>query len=820
LGPLGTSAVSTVSGNWSGYCAIGTVNNITYNTTDVAAPDGSYTATRIVRDNVASCGANSNAWGILTPAAGVFTAGKTYTVSAWIMTTGPAITNMALGGNDYYSTNVTVTSVWQRFSRTFTPSGAVNTLDRGFQINTPATNVTYYVWGAQTEEGSTATPYQGWNPGTNIALGSQQFDNNTYWGKTNSSISAYVVLAPDGSLTGDKLVENSTLNEHSVSYYATQGANITETFSVYAKAGERYQIVLSFSNFVNADARVYFNLYTGTIFSTAYTKLDYSNVSGTITGVGNGWYRCSITATKAAYNTNNYPNILLYSNSATSTTYTGDGTSGVYLWGAQIELGSAMTAYRATTTVNLVPTTTTFLRENTSAVYTTDSLDEVTYNQASPAIVNLVQYSQELDNVSYWAYNGSSVIANAATAPDGTFTADKLVGADGITTRKSVYQYPTTFVAGQTYTLSVYLKTAGVTNATIWLDSPNISPSAYWGAGALINLIDGSVGGSSPQSTSTTAVGNGWYRCQVTGTFTVGGLQAIGIAMGSVNGGATEIGNGVDGIFVWGAQLEVGVAPSPYQPKTANAIVAPTFRRRITNNGPVYVTSTFDEWTGIPVVDSSLTMWLDFGQPASYPGSGVTVFDISRSQSANVTLSGTPTFDIIDGGGSEVFNGTTQYGTGAGTPLGLSAYTKSFWFKLTSYSTGNNVTSSDAGGHFSYFGGGTRLQNGHSAWTNFGAFTSVTTFNLNTWYHACVTFDTNTGMVLYVNGVLDSTYVSTTGTSRTNTPVVGTGRVDIAQYSGTNFLTGSIGQVMIYNRALTAAEAAQNFTALRNRYGI
>jgi hypothetical protein len=333
-----------------------------------------------------------------------------------------------------------------------------------------------------------------------------------------------------------------------------------------------------------------------------------------------------------------------------------------------------MTAYRATTTTsNLVPATRTFLRENTGAVYTTDSLDEVTYNQTAPAIFNFVQYSQELDNVGYWAYSDSRVVANAAIAPDGTVTADKLVGNAGITTRKSAYQYATTFVAGQTYTLSVYLKTAGVTTATIWLDSPNISPSAYWGAGALINLIDGSVGGSSPQSTSTTAVGNGWYRCQVTGTFTVGGLQAIGIAIGSVNGGATEIGNGADGIFVWGAQLELGVAPSVYQPKTVNAIIAPSFRKRVTNNGPVYVTSAFDEWTGTPVVDSSLTMWTDFGQPTSYPGSGTTVFDLSRSQLANVTLTGSPTFDTIDGGGSEAFNGSTQYGTGAGTPTVTSA---------------------------------------------------------------------------------------------------------------------------------------------------
>ena len=234
----------------------------------------------------------------------------------------------------------------------------------------------------------------------------------------------------------------------------------------------------------------------------------------------------------------------------------------------------------------------------------------------------------------------------------------------------------------------------------------------------------------------------------------------------------------------------------------------------------VEVSNIFDEFTGAPVVDSSLTQWLDFGQTSSYSGSGTTVTDLSPTATASVTLTGSPTFNNIDGGGSEAFNGSTQYGTGSGTPLGLSAYTKSFWFKLTSYIPANNVVSSAVGGHFCYFSGGNKLISGHAFWSNFNVFPSVTSFALNTWYHACVTFNTATGMALYVNGVLDSTYVSTSGTSPTNTPVTGTGQVDIANYGTGNLLAGSIGQVMVYNRVLTAAEIVQNYNALRNRYAL
>jgi hypothetical protein len=593
---------------------------------------------------------------------------------------------------------------------------------------------------------------------------------------------------------------------------------------------------LSFSNFVNADARVYFDLNTGTIFLTTFTRLDYSNVSGTITGVGNGWYRCSITATKGAYNTTNVPVVMLYSNSAGSTSYTGDGTSGAFLWGAQLESGSVATAYRATTaTSNLVPATRTFLRENTSAVYTTDSLDEVTYNQTAPAIFNLVQYSQELDNVSYWAYSGSSVIANAATAPDGTFTADKLVGTAGITTRKSVYQYSTTFVAGQTYTLSVYLKTAGVTNATMWFDTTNTSGGAYWGSGALISLIDGTTSDSSPYQTSTTSVGNGWYRCQITATFTADSVAPVQIAMGSANGGVTQVGNGTDGIFIWGAQLEIGVAPSAYQPKTVNAIVAPTFRRRITNNGPVYVTSTFDEWTGVPTTNG-LVFWYDAGQPASYPGvgSGTTWHDLSTSANgymAGAGSGGFPQFDYT----TPSFTVSPTRGM-SNTPVAATnttSFTLEAWALHTSFAANSgfgNIISIRENYQNRGYRFGVATPNGLITdttgtpvfWTNqsggnFSANASTYPISLNTWYQVCATYDISSRTCqIWFNGALLYTQTNATFIPPTSSDGFNMG----ASPQGCTSLLGKIAIFKQYNYALSASEIAQNFTALRRRYGI
>jgi len=228
----------------------------------------------------------------------------------------------------------------------------------------------------------------------------------------------------------------------------------------------------------------------------------------------------------------------------------------------------------------------------------------------------------------------------------------------------------------------------------------------------------------------------------------------------------------------------------------------------------MYVSNYYDEFTGAPVVDSRLTMWIDFGQAASYSGTGSTVQDLSPSKQSSVTLVGSPTFNSLQNGGTMSFNGTSQYGNGAGSPLGLNAYTKSAWFQTPSYGFSNNIISSQAGGHFTYLNGTNKMYNGHTNWGNFQAYPSNTTFNLNQWYHICLTFNTVTGMAFYVNGVLDSTY------NAQLTPLPGNGECDIGAYGGGNDLAGTIGQVMCYNRVLTSDEVAQNFNALRRRYGL
>ena len=215
----------------------------------------------------------------------------------------------------------------------------------------------------------------------------------------------------------------------------------------------------------------------------------------------------------------------------------------------------------------------------------------------------------------------------------------------------------------------------------------------------------------------------------------------------------------------------------------------------------------------LAVVTTGLTMWLDANNPASYPGSGTTWYDLSgfganiSLQNSPVWTSGTPSYFT--------FNGDTQYGVGfTANVLPNNQYTKSMWLRLNSYSYNNNVVSSFAGGHFTFGSGTNHFYSGHQDWANYNAFPTVATFDLGQWYYIAVTFEAYVSMKTYVNGVFDAS------SSYNLNPHPGDGSTDIASYDHGNLLSGSIGEFFCYNRSLADWEVLQNFNASRGRYGV
>jgi hypothetical protein len=208
------------------------------------------------------------------------------------------------------------------------------------------------------------------------------------WTKSAASIAADTVIAPDGTLTGDKLVEDTATSRHFVTTSLTLTANTVYTLSVYMKAGERTTAQLSTASTANwvAGLGVAVNLATGAVTSG----------TGTIQSVGNGWYRVSITQTFGPANANGGMIIDLQ----TTAGYTGNGFSGIYIWGAQIEAGAFPTSY--------IPTV---------ASQVTRAADA-----ASMTGANFSSWFNNAEGTVYFAYQGSSGTAGrrSFSISDGT----------------------------------------------------------------------------------------------------------------------------------------------------------------------------------------------------------------------------------------------------------------------------------------------------------------------------------------------------------------------------------------------------------------
>jgi len=236
---------------------------------------------------------------------------------------------------------------------------------------TGTTGNSLYLWGAQVEQRSSATAYTAtttqpitryqrqlktaaanewprefdpvtgeclgrsvWESRTNLLLRSEEFDN-AYWIKTRTSILANQIIAPDGTLSMDKLVENTDNNTHLFDREVTGlSSGATHTYSVFLKAAERSMVRISRAGGAVASA---FNLSTGTVTNAAGS-------TGVLTNLGNGIFRCSITFAIVGTSTNIYVE-LQTSSSTSAQLYTGDGYSGIYIWGAQLEAGAFATPY-------------------------------------------------------------------------------------------------------------------------------------------------------------------------------------------------------------------------------------------------------------------------------------------------------------------------------------------------------------------------------------------------------------------------------------------------------------------------------------------
>lgn len=168
----------------------------------------------------------------------------------------------------------------------------------------------------------------------NLLTYTEQFDN-AVWTKGATTVTANAAVSSDGTTTGDLLLETTANSSHRVfqSVTVTSGAQVA--WSIDVKAAGRTKCRMQIENggsLIRATA----DLTAGTITpdSSSGGVLD----SSAITSLGNDWYRISITGSLTGITS--YFGVLYLLDATGTQSYTGDAALGMYIWGAQLNLGT------------------------------------------------------------------------------------------------------------------------------------------------------------------------------------------------------------------------------------------------------------------------------------------------------------------------------------------------------------------------------------------------------------------------------------------------------------------------------------------------
>jgi hypothetical protein len=178
---------------------------------------------------------------------------------------------------------------------------------------------------------------------TNIQIYSEDITNATY-GKIGITTSFGVGLTVDGTTNANKIIESSANEVHElrgVSFSFASGQ--TWTVSCFAKQAERRYFRFGIGG---GQGFCVFDLQTGI---NTYQSSPYATFSENL---GNGWWKISITKTINTTGTNTcYFGINF--DSTTATTYTGNGTNGILIFGINLKNANAPCSYIKSTTATV-----------------------------------------------------------------------------------------------------------------------------------------------------------------------------------------------------------------------------------------------------------------------------------------------------------------------------------------------------------------------------------------------------------------------------------------------------------------------------------
>lgn len=183
----------------------------------------------------------------------------------------------------------------------------------------------------------------------NVKIHSQ---DKSGWGAVNVTLSDNAAVAPDGTTTAISVIEAAGNASHQSTTSSITGVGVTVSASIWAKMTGRRYTTFGMTDSTTGGVYAYFDLQSGVISQAVVNGGEWTNGVASIEAWSNNWYRLNVTGTLGATRSGSIEFYLSNVGTGSETpTYNGDGTSGIYVWGAMIQVASLISSYTSTTTV-------------------------------------------------------------------------------------------------------------------------------------------------------------------------------------------------------------------------------------------------------------------------------------------------------------------------------------------------------------------------------------------------------------------------------------------------------------------------------------
>ena len=428
----------------------------------------------------------------------------------------------------------------------------------------------------------------------NLFLHSNDFSQGA-WSQNTQGVTrtSSSVTDPDGGTDAWEITTTATTDTHRLGHNINSG--LIKTISFYAKAnGYDYVRVWSWSG-GNTNSNYFYLSGDGSVGGNGYGGIRK------IESLGDGWYRCQCLIDGA-----NGDTIVISpspdENIANSTnSYLGDGTSGIYLFQAQLEAGLVATDYIET-------------GASTAQAGILEDMPRLDYSGGAtcghlllePQRTNLVGYSELINPTiatSIWKQLGTNTFtSNYGIAPDGTQTSTRV---QFVTANSSSQLYAIFNTSAADYTGSIYLKGSGILKFGFYDNSSVL--------------------------TDTITLTSEWKRFDVTKTLAATSGARFWIY--PEGAGATQ------DFEIWGAQCEQASYPTSYIPTYGASVTRGADSCTLLNTSNI-----------IGQTEGTLFFDADFNIPDSY---NISLSDSSSSNYISIdTTSDKAVFARVQSGGA------------------------------------------------------------------------------------------------------------------------------------------------------------------------